>query len=114
MYFLKTFQVNYSARKVFVTGITNSTNPLVINAGFQKEFLQRKNLVFTFDMYDLLHQNNFIQQTVTATGVTNTVSNSLSRYFMFGIRLNLQKWNGRPTRNGREMQRRGDGSFIYN
>ncbi len=114
MYFLQTFQVNYSAHKIFVSGIANSTNPLVINAGFQKEFLKKKNLVFTFDIYDLLHQNNFIQQTVTATSVTNTVSNSLSRYFMFGMRLNLQKWSGRPMRNGRAMQRRGDGSFIYN
>jgi len=113
MYFLQTFQVNYSAHKIFVSGIANSTNPLVINAGFQKEFLKKKNLVLTFDIYDLLHQNNFIQQNVTSTGVTNTVSNSLSRYFMFGVRLNLQQWSGRPTRNGKAMQRRGDGSFIY-
>ncbi|MDB4925280.1 outer membrane beta-barrel protein [Mucilaginibacter sp.] len=114
MYFLKTFQINYSARKIFVSGISNSTNPLVINTGFQKEFFKKKNLVFTFDVYDLLHQNNFIQQTVTATGVTNTVSNSLSRYFLVGLRLNLQQWSGRPMRKGKEMQRRGDGSFIYN
>lgn len=113
-YFGDTYQINYSARKVFVSGVAGSTNPLVINAGFQKEFLQHKNLVVTFDVYDLLHQNNFIQQTVSPTGVTNTVSNTLSRYFMLGFRLNLQKWSGRPMRNGKPMQRRGDGSFIYN
>jgi hypothetical protein len=114
MYFLKTFQVNYNVSKNYVTGISGyKTNPLVLNAGFQKEFLKRKNLVFTFDVYDLLHQNNFVQQVVTPQGVTNTLSNSLSRYFLVGLRLNLQKWSGRPTRNGKDMQRRGDGSFIY-
>jgi hypothetical protein len=64
-------------------------------------------------VFDILHQNNFVNQSTTATGVTNTISSSLSRYFLIGFRLNLQKWSGRPTRNGRNMQRRGDGSFIY-
>lgn len=114
MYFFKTFQINYMASKNFITGISGyNTNPLVLNAGFQKEFLQKKNLVITFDIFDLLHQNNFIQQVVTPQGVTNTMSNSLSRYFLVGVRLNLQKWSGVPKRNGRVMQRRGDGSFIY-
>ncbi|MDB5004339.1 MAG: hypothetical protein JWQ34_2564 [Mucilaginibacter sp.] len=115
MYFLKTYQVNYSASKNFVSGIQNSTNPFVVNVGFQKEFLEKRNLVFTFDVYDLLHQNNFIRQDVTPDGgITNTISSSLSRFFMVGLRLNLQKWGGRPQHNGKNMQRRGDGSFIYN
>ncbi len=114
MYFFKTWQVNYSATKKLITGLGGAnTTPLVINAGFQKEFFSKRNLVLTFDMYDLLHQNNYLQQTVTATGVTNTLSNTLSRYFLIGLRLNLQKWSGTPQRNGRNMQRRGDGSFIY-
>jgi hypothetical protein len=114
MYFFDTYQVNYSATKSYVTGLGNlSTNPLVINAGFEKEFLKKKNLVLTFNVYDILHQNNFVQQSITAQGYTNTLSNSLSRYFLFGVRLNLQKWSGAPKRNGKEMKRRGDGSFIY-
>jgi hypothetical protein len=115
VYFLKTFQVNYSATKSYVTGLSGlNTNPLVINMGLQKEFLKRKNLVITFDIYDLLHQNNFIEQTLPPQGgYTNTLSNSLSRYFLIGMRLNLQKWSGTPTRNGRQMMRRGDGSFVY-
>jgi hypothetical protein len=114
VYFLKTSKITYSATKSYVTGLTGlSTNPLVINAGFEESFLKKKNLVITFNIFDLLHQNNFIQQTVTPQGVTNTLSNSLSRYFLFGVRLNLQHWSGTPTRNGRQMMRRGDGSFIY-
>jgi len=114
MYFFKTFQINYSAAKSYVQGLGGlSTNPLVINLGAEQEFLKKRNLVLTFSAYDILHQNNFIQQTVTATTVTNTLSNSLSRYFLVGLRLNLQKWSGRPQRNGKDMKRRGDGSFIY-
>jgi hypothetical protein len=114
-YFLKTFQLNYSATKSFVSGFGNLGNPspLVINGGFEKEFFKKKNLVLTFNMYDILHQNNFVQQTLTTNGFTNTLSNTLSRYFLVGLRLNLQKWSGSPTRNGKKMQRRGDGSFIY-
>ncbi|MGF7078646.1 outer membrane beta-barrel protein [Mucilaginibacter sp. UYCu711] len=115
MYFFKTWQINYDATKKYITGITGgNTTPFIINAGFEKEFLARKNLVLTFNVYDLLHQNNYLQQSVTASGVTNTISNTLSRYFMVGLRLNLQKWSGTPQRNGQRMNRRGDGSFIYN
>jgi hypothetical protein len=114
VYFLKTFKVTYSGSKNYVVGLQNfNTNPLVINAGIEKEFFKRKNLVFTFNVFDLLHQNNFIQQTITPQGVTNTLSSSLSRYFLVGLRLNLQKWSGTPKRGGRDMMRRGDGSFIY-
>ncbi|MFD2872834.1 TonB-dependent receptor [Mucilaginibacter ximonensis] len=115
MYFFKTWQINYDATKRYITGINSgNTTPLVINAGFEKEFLEKRNLVFTFNVYDLLHQNNYQQKIVNAQGETNTISNTLSRYFMVGLRLNLQKWSGTPQRNGRAMQRRGDGSFIYN
>lgn len=113
-YFKQTYQINYSANKNFVSGVRNSTNPFVINLGFQKEFLEKRNLVFTFDVYDVLHQNNFIQQQPIAGGQISTVSNTNSRYFLVGLRLNLQKWGGRPKQNGKNMQRRGDGSFIYN
>lgn len=120
-YFLKTFQVHYDASKNFttqtssVTGIPALNNsPLLINGGFQKEFGQKRAFTLTFDVNDILHQANPITQTVTATGITNTVTSTKSRYFLVGFRLNLQKWSGRPTRNGKTMQRRGDGSFIYN
>jgi len=115
VYFFKTWQINYDATKRFISGINSgNTTPLVINTGFEKEFLPRHNLVLTFNVYDILHQNNYLQKVVTPTGETNTLSNTLSRYFMVGLRLNLQRWSGTPQRGGRNMQRRGDGSFIYN
>lgn len=114
MYFLKSWNINWTTSKSLVAGLGNlDTDPLVINAGFEKSFLQRKNLVLSFNVYDLLHQNNFLQQVVSAQGVTNTLSNSLSRYFLVGFHLILQKWSGTPERNGERLHRRGDGSFIY-
>jgi hypothetical protein len=120
-YFLKTYQVHYDAQKQFtkqttsVTGIpTLNNSPLIINAGFQKEFGDKRQFTLTFDVNDILHQANPLTQTISATGITNTVTSTKSRYFLVGFRLNLQKWSGRPTRNGKNMQRRGDGSFIYN
>jgi hypothetical protein len=115
MYFFKTLQINYSASKNFISGLTNqTTNPLIINAGLEKEFGAARRFVITLNVFDLLKQNNVVQQTLPSTGgYTNTLSNPNSRYFMAGIRFNFQKWTGRPTRDGINLQRRGDGSFIY-
>lgn len=116
IYFLKTLQVHFDAHQNFIKGLTglNNTSPLIINAGFQEQFFKRKQLTMTFDVFDLLHQNNAIQQTLGANGgFTNTQSNTLSRYFLVGFILNMQKWSGRPSRNGKQLQRRGDGSFVY-
>jgi len=55
-----------------------------------------------------------VNRVITPTGFTDTKTNALSQYFMVSFRMNLQKWSGAPTRNGKAMQRRGDGSFIYN
>jgi hypothetical protein len=114
-YFLKTYQVNYSASKNFVNGISapQQKNPLVINAGFEKEIGTKRFITLTFNVYDVFKQNFFINQSITSTGTTFTLSNTDSRYFMVGVRLNFQKWTGRPTgRNGQPSLRRGDGSFL--
>lgn len=108
------WRIKYNASKNFVTGLGDlNTNPLVIGAGVERQLTKKNGLYLTFDVYDILKQNNFVQQTITTQGVTNTLSNTLSRYFMIGLRANFQKWGGRPERNGKELKRKGDGSFIY-
>ncbi len=114
-YFFKTYQVNYSASKNFINGISapQQKNPLVINAGFEKEFGTKRTFTLLFNVFDVFKQNFFVNQSITSTGTTFTLSNTDSRYFMVGVRLNFQKWTGRPTgRNGQPQLRRGDGSFI--
>jgi hypothetical protein len=113
IYFTKNFQLHYNASKNYISGFANyNLNPLVINAGFEKRILRAHNLALTFDVFDLLHQNSFIQQSVTPQSTTYTLSNTNSRYFLVGLRLNLQKWGGTPMHNGQPIKRRGDGSFI--
>jgi len=115
-YFMKnkTLQVGYNASKNFISGISNniSRNPFVVNAYIENEFFSKRNLIVRLSVFDILKQNNFVNQVTTENGYTNTLSNALSRYFMFSVRTNLQKWTGSPSRNGRQLRRRGDGSFI--
>ncbi|MDB5115016.1 MAG: hypothetical protein JWQ79_508 [Mucilaginibacter sp.] len=111
----RTFTVEYNLTKNYINGISaNLTkNPFVANAYLEKELFKRKNGQLRISAFDIFDQNNFINRTSTVNGYTDTRSNALSRYFLVSFILNLQKWSGTPTRNGRQMQRRGDGSFIY-
>lgn len=106
----------YSASKNFVSGINANvtTNPLVINSYIQKEFWKRR-ASLTFQAFDILNQNNFVSRNVSDDGgFTDTRSNALSRYFMARLSVRLQKWSGARSRNGMQMMRRGDGSFMQN
>lgn len=111
--FLSSLRFHYEANKNFVKGFVGyNSNPLIINAGFEKFFLRQKNLILTFDIFDILQQNHFIQRTITPLSNTFTSSNMSSRYFLIGLRMSLQKWGGMPSKNGQPMKRRGDGSFM--
>lgn len=103
----------YTASKNFVSGISANitSNPLVINAYLQKEFWKRRASV-TFQAFDILKQNNFVNVNVTDLMTTETRTNALSRYFMVRANVRLQKWTGAKGRNGRQIMRRGDGSFY--
>lgn len=110
----KTFTFGYNVSKNYVKGLPSNItrNPLVINAYIEQDFLKKKNLAVTLQVFDLLKQNNFVYQVNNGNGVTNTLTNALSRYLMFSVRLYLQKWSGAPSRNGKFLKRMGDGSFM--
>lgn len=112
-YIRKTLIFGYSAAKNYVKGINANVtnNPLVINSFIQQEFWKRK-ASFTFQAFDLLNQNNFINRNITDNGIIDTKSNALSRYFMLRLGVKLQKWNGLKPKNGKSMTRMGDGSYI--
>lgn len=108
----KSWIFGYSASKNYVSGINANVtnNPFVINSYIQKELWKRK-ATLTFQAFDVLNQNNFINRNITDESITDTRSNALSRYFMLRVSVRLQKWTGVQSRNGRQMIRRGDGSF---
>ena len=109
----KTLIFGYSASKNYVSGINANitNNPLVINSYVQQELWKRK-ISLTFQAFDILNQNNFINRNITDNAIIDTKSNSLSRYFMLRISARLQKWTGVKPKNGKPMQRMGDGSFM--
>ncbi|MDB5010033.1 MAG: hypothetical protein JWQ06_822, partial [Mucilaginibacter sp.] len=117
-YFLKdrTFAFEYNLSKNYIQGIASniSKNPFVANAYLEKEFFKRKNGILRVSAFDIFNQNNFINRVVTANSITDTKTNALSRYVLVSFVLNLQKFSGTPSRGGKPMQRRGDGSFIVN
>jgi len=105
--------IGYSASKNFVSGISANvtSNPFVVNSYLQKELWKRRASV-TLQAFDVLNQNNFVARTNSDDGgYVDTKTNALSRYFMIRASVRLQKWTGVQSRNGRQMIRRGDGSF---
>ena len=103
----------YSASKNYVSGLDANitSNPFVINAYLQKELWKRRASI-TFQAFDILKQNNFVDLNVTDLVRTETRTNALSRYFMLRANVRLQKWSGAKGRNGKQIMRRGDGSFF--
>lgn len=113
VYLWETWILGYSASKNYVSGIAANltSNPFVANAYVEKEIFNRRGKI-TFQAFDLFNQNNFISRDNTEGGYTDTRSNALSRYFMVRLSMRLQKWTGARPRNGQQMMRRGDGSFM--
>lgn len=112
-YMWKTLIFGYSASKNYVSGINANitNNPFVINAFLEKEFYKRR-AKLTFQAFDLLNQNNFVNRNILDNGaIVDTRSNALSQYFMVRLTMRLQKWSGAKPRNGDQMMRRGDGGF---
>jgi hypothetical protein len=112
--FLPGFFMSYNLSKNYVSGInTNITNnPFIINSSISKDLFKKKNGTIQLQAYDVLNQNNFIIRSIGDNSVTDVTSNALSRYFMLSFTLRLQKWTGTPSREGRPINRRGDGSFL--
>jgi hypothetical protein len=108
--------IGYSASKNFVSGISANvtSNPFVVNSYLQKELWKRR-ATLTFQAFDVFNQNNFVARNLSDDGgYTDTKTNALSRYFMIRASVRLQKWSGARPRNGNQMMRRGDGSFMQN
>lgn len=113
--FLKdVWMLAYSGSKQFIDGVVGNTNnsPLVINASLERQLFNRRGQI-TFQAFDILNQNNFLNSAQQEDGgYVNTRVNPVSRYFMLKLSMRLQKWSGARGRGGRDIMRRGDGSFM--
>jgi hypothetical protein len=114
IYLWQTNLFGYSASKNFISGISSNVNnnPLVVNMYYEKELFDRRGKIGV-QVFDVFNQNNYINRDQsTDGGYTDTKSNALSRYFMVRLSMRLQKWSGARGRNGGDVRRRGDGSFL--
>lgn len=114
VYLWDVWMLGYNGSKQFIKGVVGNTNnsPVVINASLERQLFNRRGQI-TFQAFDILNQNNFINSEQQAEGgYTNTKVNPVSRYFMLKLSMRLQKWSGARDRDGRGIRRRGDGSFM--
>lgn len=114
LYLWENWMLTYNGSKQFISGIQGNTNnsPLIINASLERQLFNRRGQI-TFQAFDVLNQNNFINNQLNDDGgYTNTFVNTTSRYFMLKLSMRLQKWSGAQGRGGRGIMRRGDGSFM--
>ncbi len=114
VYLWEAWMLAYNGSKQFIKGVVGNTNnsPLVINASLERQLFNRRGQI-TFQAFDVLNQNNFLNsEQQTDGGYTNTRVNPISRYFMLKLSMRLQKWSGAQGRGGRDVRRRGDGSFM--
>lgn len=114
VYFFRNYKFGFSANKNFVKGINAnvSRNPFVVNLSVEKTFFSKKDFTIGLEAFDLFNQNNFINRIVTNNEIIDTKTNTLSRYLLFNLRFNLQKWGKMPMKNGKPRKRKGDGSFL--
>jgi hypothetical protein len=114
VYYFKTKQsIATSISQAFINGIANNRNntPLIVNTMFRQKF-KNDNGEFSFSVYDAFKQNNFIVRSISPEGFNEVLTNTNSRYFMLGFTFNLQKWTSAKAKNGEQVKRKGDGSFL--
>jgi hypothetical protein len=114
VYYFKTKQsIATSISQAFINGIANNSNntPLIVNTMFRQKF-KNDNGEFSFSVYDAFKQNNFIVRSISPEGFNEVLTNPNSRYFMLGFTFNFQKWISAKAKNGEQIKRKGDGSFL--
>lgn len=91
------FILSYDMEKSINDGYGNgvNTNPFIINATMEKQFLKSKRLSLKMQALDLLNENTSISRSVTALAITDTRTNSLGRYFMLSAVFRINKFTGK-------------------
>ena len=92
----KTFILGFYGGKTFNRGFSGNlnTNPLIISAYIEKQFLKNKMAFVRLQGFDLLDQSNNIQRSVVENGFTDIRTNRLTRYFMLTLNMRINKLAG--------------------
>jgi hypothetical protein len=105
IFFREDFIFSYDIEKTLNDGLSANvnTNPLIINAILEKQFLSKRNLSLKLQAFDLMNENIGLNRSVSATGFTDTRTNRLGRYFMISIVYRLNKFFGDQQKGGGNM-----------
>lgn len=84
--------VNYTANSGMAENY--NLNQWVWNAGLSKQIFKAKNGTIKFNFYDILNQNTNISFSQSSNMLTQSITNSLGRYFMFSFAYKFQIFKG--------------------
>ncbi|HEY4324074.1 MAG TPA: outer membrane beta-barrel protein [Mucilaginibacter sp.] len=83
----------------------NVTNPNILNLYVERRFMKDHRGTIRISAFDLFNQNTGFTSSTTASSITETHVNRLSRYFLATFTLRLQKFAGKaPTRQEPRMR----------
>jgi hypothetical protein len=86
-----------------------TTNPNILNLYVERRFLKNKVATLRLSGFDLFNQNTGFSSNTTASSITQSSVNRLSRYYLLTFTLRLQKFAGKaPTQDVRGDRQRGD------
>jgi len=71
------------------------TNPNILNLYVERRFLKNKQATLRLSGFDLFNQNTGFSSTSTASSLTQSRVNRLSRYYLLTFTLNLKKFAGK-------------------
>jgi len=94
-YIKKDWTISYEYSHIINYGYTFAvTNPNILNAYIEYQFLKNKKATIRLAAFDLFNQNTGYSTTVTANAITQTNTNRLGRYYLATFTLRLQKFAG--------------------
>ena len=71
------------------------TNPNILNVYVERRFLKNNRASIRLSAFDLFNQNTGFSSTTTASSITETQVNRLSRYYLATFTIRLQKFAGK-------------------
>jgi len=94
-----TTNLNMQSRRGYSDASMN-TNELIWNAQLSQSFLKGNALTVSLQLYDILHQQSTVSQTLTAMQKSDTQYNAITSYAMLHVIYRLNLFGGRDARRG--------------
>lgn len=81
-----------------------NTTVFLITPSIAKQFLKNKAGELRLSCFDVLGQNKAVSSSATVNQIVNSISNTLTRYFMLTFTYNLRSFGAQPQQRGQMMR----------